>query len=94
LKGIILVSIAICVSAGLLTGCGGGNQREYPSTVRENFLNLCLLTSGGQQKNCSCALNEVQKEFDLEEFVKLEIQMTNTGQLPEELAGVIAKCLK
>ena len=26
MKGIILVSIAICVGAGLLTGCGGGND--------------------------------------------------------------------
>jgi len=69
-------------------------QREYPSTVRETFLNACLETSGGLQEYCSCALDEVQKAYDLEEFVKLEIQMTNTGQIPEELAGPIAKCLK
>lgn len=30
MKGIVLVSIAICVSTGLLTGCGGGNEKSTP----------------------------------------------------------------
>jgi hypothetical protein len=68
-------------------------QREYPSAIREGFLNGCLETSGDLQEYCSCALDEVQKEYDLEEFIELSTQMANTGQIPEKLAGVIAKCI-
>ena len=52
------------------------------------------VSTGGGQGYCSCALVEIQERYSLEEYTALEIRMLNTGQMPEELAGVMAKCIQ
>ena len=68
-------------------------QNVYPPSVVQNFMDACMSTGGGQAY-CSCTLEEIQGRYSLEEYTTLEIRMLNTGQLPEELAGVTAKCVQ
>ncbi len=55
-------------------------------------MDACMFTGGGQGY-CSCALEEIQERYTVDEFSVLETRMLNTGQMPEELAGVTAKCI-
>ncbi len=89
-----LIGILATVLALGLASCGGdkGGQ-EYPPSVIQNFMDACT-AQGASQQYCACALDEIQKEFSLEEYTRLEIEMANTGEIPEELAGAIAKCLE
>lgn len=64
----------------------------YPSSVVQNFMDACMSTSGGRTGYCSCAIGEIQKRYTLTEFAALETRMSNTGQVPEELAGIVAGC--
>lgn len=68
-------------------------RNAYPPSVVQNFTDACMFTGGGQAY-CSCALEEIQGRYSLEEYTTLEIRMLNTGQFPEELSGVMAKCIQ
>ncbi len=64
----------------------------YPPSVVQNFMDACMFAGSGQAY-CSCAFVEIQKRYTVEEFSVLETRMLNTGQFPEELAGVTANCI-
>jgi len=68
-------------------------QNVYPPSVVQNFMDACMSTGGGQAY-CSCTLEEIQGRYTVDEFSVLETKYLNTGQMPEELAGVMAKCVQ
>ncbi len=65
----------------------------YPPSVVQNFTDACMSTGGGQAY-CSCTIEEIQGRYTLDEFSVLETEYLNTGQMPEELAGVMANCVQ
>ena len=71
----------------LLTACGGGDGNDYSSQVRENFLNACATTSGGQDEACECMLDEIEERLTEEEFLEIEQQVvaeeTTFEEVPE-----------
>jgi hypothetical protein len=56
-------------------------------------MDACMFAGSGQGY-CSSALEEIQERYTVDEFAVLETRMLNTGQMPEELAGVTAKCIQ
>ncbi|MDZ4278247.1 MAG: hypothetical protein U1B78_03815 [Dehalococcoidia bacterium] len=78
----------------LPTPATSDNGEQYPPTVIENFLEACTAQPGATDAYCSCAIEEIQKEFSLDEYAELERRLADTGEIPEELAGSIAECIE
>ncbi len=89
-----LIAVLATVLALGVASCGGEEgAQQYPPSVTQNFMDACT-AQGASQQYCACTLDEIQKEFSLEEYTRLEIQMLNTGEIPPEFAAAIAKCLQ
>ncbi len=89
----LIAILATVLALGFASCAGDKGGQEYPPSVTQNFMDACT-AQGASQEQCACALDEIRKEFSLEEFTRLEIQIRNTGQIPEELAGPMAKCFQ
>lgn len=71
---------------------GGDNGNKYPDEVRKNFLGSCT-QSGGNDKQCNCALEKLEGKYKLKEFQDLEKRITSGDASAEsELAPVVASC--
>jgi hypothetical protein len=72
---------------------GGENvdpTRDYPELVRTNFITSCA--DGGNEDSCRCALEEIETQFSLEEFIALEQTFTDTDTLDPRLTAIIIGC--
>jgi hypothetical protein len=65
-------------------------KHDYPSDVTQNFMNSCQMTSGGNQENCSCLLDKIQKKYTYEEFSAIEVKM-QAGQTPTDFLDYVGK---
>ena len=77
----------------LSVACSGGdNGNKYPDEVRKGFLNTCK-DSGGNDKQCNCALEKIEGKYKLKEFQDLEKRITSGDSSAEsELGPVVASC--
>jgi hypothetical protein len=76
----------------LAVSCGGDDKKSsYPPEVRDNFMDSCT-SSGGNERQCKCAWDEITKTIKFEDFVKME-QDIAAGNGGEELVPIITKCL-
>ncbi len=66
----------------------------WDETVRTNFLDSCLSTSGNATGYCQCALDGLEERFSQEDFEALEQEMMTTDVLPDEFDEVIEACLE
>ncbi len=73
------------------TSPGANTGRNYPSDVRQNFLEACR-TAGSTASKCRCALELVEQEFTLSEFVQLDAEMARTGRVSSDLQVLVAGC--
>jgi hypothetical protein len=68
-----------------------GTGRDYPADVRRAFLTNC--TPSASEPVCSCALEEIEDEYTLEQFVDLERQLADRdGQLTPTLQSIVLRC--
>ena len=93
MRRLVLVAVstfAVVVSVGCFGG--GGDDNKYPNEVRKNFLTSCT-QSGGNDKQCGCALEKLEGKYKLKEFQDLEKRITSGDASAEsELAPVVAAC--
>ena len=88
-----LVGAVGLLAVVLSVACSGGdNGNKYPDEVRKNFLGSCT-QSGGNDKQCNCALGKLEEKYKLKEFQDLEKRITSGDASAEpELAPVVASC--
>ena len=80
-----------CLVGVCLFGCG---KNDYPAEVVMNFMNSCI-TSGGGEEFCSCAIDKLQKEYTIDEYLKLESRiLIGDQESANEIADVTAACRK
>jgi hypothetical protein len=83
---------AIALSVACSGGGGEDKGNKYPDEVRKNFLATCK-DSGGNDKQCNCALEKLEAKYKLNEFQELEKRITSGDASAEaELAPVVASC--
>ena len=71
---------------------GGDNGNKYPDEVRKNFLKTCS-ESGGNDKQCNCAIEKLEAKYKLKEFQDLEKRITSGDASAEaEIAPVVTAC--
>ena len=78
----------------LAVACSGGddNGNKYPDDVRKNFLTTCT-QSGGNDKQCNCALGKLEEKYKLKEFQDLEKRITSGDASAEaELSPIVGAC--
>jgi hypothetical protein len=73
----------------LAASCGGGGDK-FPDEVRRNFMNSCT-SSGGTNEQCACSLEAFEKKYSVEEFEKLEEDLT-AGRRANEVAEIVVAC--
>jgi hypothetical protein len=74
----------------LLAACNQGE--EYPRQVVENFMGACTAQPGATEEACSCAIERIQEEMTLEEFVRFEARLEEGGQPPPEIQEIVQEC--
>lgn len=86
-----LVPIAVAlVTVSACTSSGGSHQ--YPGHVRANFVYACV-EQGAAGDECDCVVSWLENNMPFARFVELELKMTRTGTMPDELVPAIAACL-
>ena len=86
---VITAMLVVVISAA----CGGGDDgNKFPEAVRKNVLSSCT-SSGGSDKQCTCALDRLEKKYNLKQFEELEKRITSGDSRAEaELEPVIREC--
>lgn len=66
----------------------------YPPELVEAFLDGCIKTGGaGSKAICNCAIEQIQREFDIGEFLKISGDLLAGGTIPEQLVRIAESCL-
>jgi len=66
-------------------------ESRTPAPADRAFLTQCVRIVG-DERTCSCVLKEMQQQYSLDQLIRLGLQARNTGQIPDELSGALAKC--
>lgn len=83
--------VVLCLVLGsLLVACNQGE--EYPRQVVENFMSACTAQPGATEEACSCAIERIQEEMTLDEFVRFEARLEEGGQPPSEIQEIVQEC--
>ena len=86
----VVARFAMCLAV-VAIGCGGDPPPEhaYPREIVENFVASCR--ERGEEANCKCAIDRLQRQFTLEEFLALEARLAR-GEIPKEMVDAVAAC--
>ncbi len=77
-------------AALLLSACSGSNE-PYPAELIDNFMAGCR-EAGSTTAYCACAIDHIQGELSVDEFVKEEARM-ELGSRSDRLIDVMADAL-
>lgn len=67
------------------------DRRDYPATVRTNFISACTASSTADY--CSCALEAIENKYTLGEYIVWESVALRGGQLPPDMIATVQnKC--
>ena len=81
--------LLLCI---VIAACSEGDDGpQYPKEVRDNFLTSCT-DADLPERQCRCVLDDIEKEFTVEEFLALEQDLGRLSQLPE-LQAIALKCI-
>jgi FHA domain len=70
---------------------GGGGLDEYPPNVKRQFVKGCQ-NGGGSKGACQCAINQIEKNYDLIEFLDIIGKVNKTGKFPSKVERLIRRC--
>jgi hypothetical protein len=68
-----------------------GGLTTYPPNVKTQFVKGCH-NGGGSTSACQCTIDEIEKKYDLIEFLDLIQQANKTGKFPPAVQSIIKKC--
>lgn len=84
----VIVALALLISA-----CS--QKHEYPESVQRNFLSACYATSSGSFALCDCALEKVQEQLSLEEYLEWEIAaLRGDREATMRMIAITADCVR
>lgn len=86
------VVLAIAAFAGYLWWDSTRDPRDYPESIRDGFLVSCAAGGNATDDQCACALDEVEEDLQLTDFLALERSFAETGVLPRTVAAAVIKC--
>ena len=84
----------LAVLLALLAGCGPAPHDAWTDGVRQNFLDSCEASSGGQTDYCACVLADLEDAYSLAEFEAIEQQLDEGGEVPDALELIIDACIE
>ena len=59
--------------------------------VKRQFVKGCT-NGGGSKGACQCAINQIEKNYDLIEFLDIIGKVNKTGKFPKNVERIIRKC--
>ncbi len=66
----------------------------YPPQLIQDFMEGCVEAGGaGSQPICTCAIEQIQKKYDLGEFLEISGDLLNGGPIPEQLVKIAQSCV-
>jgi hypothetical protein len=80
-------------------GTAGGQPPSggtpYPDIVVQSFRQGCegQNPDDGRKAACSCAINKIQAQYALADFLNLSAQIVQQGTLPQELTTLVLQCV-
>ncbi|MBE9126845.1 MULTISPECIES: hypothetical protein [unclassified Coleofasciculus] len=64
----------------------------YPPQIVQVFMNGCVGERGSEfEPLCACAIEQIQNEYTLEEFLVIALEMDAEKEMPEEFTPVLSK---
>ena len=85
-----------------MVSCGGGSDEyQYPKETAEDYVEACVFNAeavGASGKDsikfCDCTLNELEREYSLTEFIRIDKQMFEGGMnaAPAKVLEIIEAC--
>lgn len=79
-------SIVVTVLMAVLPGCG----RDYPEETRFTFMANCTVSASGEY--CKCALEGIEDEYEIGEFLRIEQDIQNGSPLPARMREIMLGC--
>ena len=70
---------------------GSDPLSEYPPNVKKQFVKGCK-NGGGSQSACQCTIDEIEKKYDLIEFLEIVEKANDSGKFPSPVQKIIRKC--
>ena len=67
-----------------------GSSNRYPEAVRSNFMTACVASSG-DRPGCQCALDRMQSEYSLDEFIEID-RLAWSGYMAPKIQQVFVDC--
>ena len=64
---------------------------EYPPNVKKQFVKGCQ-NGGGSKSACQCTIDEIEKKYDLIEFLEIVEKANDSGKFPSPVQKIIRKC--
>ena len=90
--GRLVLSLVGAVVVVASVACSGGDGNKYPDEVRKNFMSSCT-SSGGNDKQCTCALAKLEGKYSLKQFQDLEKRITSGDAAAEsEIGPLVSAC--
>ncbi len=64
---------------------------EYPPNVKRQFVKGCQ-NGGGSKSACQCTIDEIEKKYDLIEFLEIVEKANDSGKFPGPVQKIIRRC--
>src|SRR5829696_7277873 len=64
---------------------------NYPPNVKRQFVKGCT-RGGGSEGACQCAINQIEKNYDIVEFLDIISKVNKTGKFPGNVERLIKRC--
>lgn len=74
----------------LLFTIGCKSSKEYPDSVRQNFIASCSRNSDGKTELCNCLFEKLKENYSFEEYIAIEEQV-KAGQTPQDFLSLMDK---
>ena len=92
-----------CLAMVMVMASQGRAQQKpanvYPPEVVAGFIDVCSAEGGKEvppetmRQICSCGIEEIQKEYTLPEFQKIDADLGAGKPMPEALTAMIQGCV-
>ena len=99
---VLAIGSSLLVLAAVI-GCGGESSKySYPEEVVDNYMESCSFNaemSGASKKDsnkfCECTMQELEREYSLTEFLRIEEEMLYGGlqAMPPEVGEILDACV-
>lgn len=70
---------------------GGGSLEDIPPNVKKQFVKGCV-KGGGSKTACTCAIDEIDQQYDFVEFLDIISKVNKTGSFPPRVKKIIQSC--